>query len=168
MHTTLRNIPNYSGRFSHFYRPRRPLGWVEVQLYSFQDLGTPDGGGGQPHAPTASTTGKDLVPIVQEAAWTPGPVWTGVKSRPDRDSIPDRPARSQSLYRLSYPAHHNYSETGKNSHCTIASLCSWFPCVYKQMLRWFPRFEVATTCFSCSPPDLNLLVTNFIFCIHVK
>ena len=45
---------------------------------------------------------------------------------------------------------------------------SQFPCVYKQMLRWFPRFQVATTCFSCSPPDLNLLVTNFIFCIHVK
>ena len=36
------------------------------------------------------------------------------------------------------------------------------------MLRWFPRFQVATTCFSCSPPDLNLLVTNFIFPIHVK
>ena len=34
---------------------------------------------------------------------------------------------------------------------------SWFPCVYKQMLRWFPRFQVATTCFSCSPPDLNLV-----------
>ena len=45
---------------------------------------------------------------------------------------------------------------------------SWFPCVYKQMLRWFPRFQVATTCFSCSPTELNLLVTNFIFCIHVK
>ena len=45
---------------------------------------------------------------------------------------------------------------------------SWFPCVYKQMLIWFPRFQVATTCFSCSPPDLNLLVTNFIFCTHVK
>ena len=45
---------------------------------------------------------------------------------------------------------------------------SWFPCVYKQMLRWFPTFQVANTCFSCSPPDLNLLVTNFIFCIYVK
>jgi len=43
-----------------------------------------------------------------------------------------------------------------------------FPCVYKQMLRWFPTFQVATTCFLCSPPDLNLLVTNFIFCTHVK
>jgi len=45
---------------------------------------------------------------------------------------------------------------------------SWFPCVYKQMLRWFPRFQVATTCVSCSPPDLNLVATNFIFCLHVK
>jgi len=27
------------------------------------------------------------------------------KSRPHRDSIPDRPARSQSLYRLRYPTH---------------------------------------------------------------
>ena len=42
------------------------------------------------------------------------------------------------------------------------------PSVYKQMLRRFPTFQVATTCFSCSPRDLNLLVTNFIFCIHVK
>jgi len=45
---------------------------------------------------------------------------------------------------------------------------SWFPCVYKQMLRWFPTFQAATTCFSCSPPDLNLVVTNFMFCLHVK
>ena len=48
---------------------------------------------------------KDPVPIVQKAGWAQGPVWTGGKSRPHRDSIPDRPARSQSLYRLSYPAH---------------------------------------------------------------
>ena len=32
--------------------------------------------------------GKDPVPIVQEAGWAPGPVWTGGKSRPHRDSIP--------------------------------------------------------------------------------
>ena len=51
------------------------------------------------------TPGKDPVPILQEAGWAPGPVWTGGKSRPHRDSIPDRPARSQSLYQLNYPAH---------------------------------------------------------------
>jgi len=37
---------------------------------------------------------KDPVPILQEAGWAPGLVWTGEKSRPHRDSIPDRPARS--------------------------------------------------------------------------
>jgi hypothetical protein len=30
------------------------------------------------------------------------------KSQPHRDSVPDRPARSQSLYRLSYSAHTHY------------------------------------------------------------
>jgi len=44
---------------------------------------------------------------------------------------------------------------------------SWFPCAQKQILRRFPTFQVATTCFSFSPLDLNLVVTNFIFCIHV-
>ena len=51
------------------------------------------------------TPGKDPVPILQEAGWAPGPVCTGRKSRPHRDSIPNHPARSQSLYRLSYAAH---------------------------------------------------------------
>ena len=53
-----------------------------------------DGVGGQPHAPAASTPGKDPVHILQEAGWAPGPVWTGGKFRPHRDSIPDHPARS--------------------------------------------------------------------------
>ena len=51
------------------------------------------------------TPGKDAGPILQEAGWAPGPVWTDGKSRPHRDSIPDRPVRSQSLYLQSYPAH---------------------------------------------------------------
>jgi len=54
------------------------------------------------------THGKDPVPIVQEAEWAPGPVWTRGKSRPHRDSIPDSPARSQSLYQLSYPTHQEW------------------------------------------------------------
>ena len=53
--------------------------------------------------PPHFTPGKDPVPVLQEAGWAPGPVWTGGKSRPHRDS----PARSQSLHRLSYPAHAN-------------------------------------------------------------
>ena len=31
------------------------------------------------------TPGKDPAPILQEAAWASGPVWTGGKSRPNRD-----------------------------------------------------------------------------------
>jgi hypothetical protein len=38
---------------------------------------------------------------------------------------------------------------------------SWFPRVFKQMLRWFPTLQVATTCFSCSPPDVNLVANQF-------
>ena len=49
------------------------------------------------------TPGKDLE---REAGWTPGPVWTGEENlAPTRIRSPDRPARSQALYRLSYPAH---------------------------------------------------------------
>ena len=56
------------------------------------------------------TLGKDSVPILQEAGWASGPVWTGGKSRPHRESIPDRPGRSQSLYWLSYPTHYFQSK----------------------------------------------------------
>jgi len=54
------------------------------------------------------TPGKDPVPILQETGWAQGPVWMGGKSHPHRDSIPDRPALSQSLYRLNYPVRHIY------------------------------------------------------------
>ena len=46
-----------------------------------------------------STPRKDPVPILQEAGWDPGPVWTGVENL-----APHCPACSQLLYRLSYPA----------------------------------------------------------------
>jgi len=59
-----------------------------------------------------------------------------------------------------------YSEGPATGHLDTGF--SRFPSVYKQTLRRFPTFQVATTCFSCSPPDLNSIVTNFIFCIHVK
>jgi len=51
------------------------------------------------------TPGKDLVPILQEAGWAPGPIWMGGKSHPHRDLISDCPAHSQSLYLLSYATH---------------------------------------------------------------
>jgi len=56
-------------------------------------------------------------------------------------------------------ARSQYSEGPATGHLDTGFSC--FPCVYKQMLRWFPRFQVATKCFSYSPPDLNLVVINF-------
>jgi len=54
--------------------------------------------GGQRHAPAALPPGKDPAPIIQEAAWTPGPILTGVENlAPTGIQSPDRPARSESL-----------------------------------------------------------------------
>ena len=63
-------------------------------------------------------------------------------------------------------ARSQYSEGPATGHLDIGFFR--FPCVYKQTLRRFPTLQVATTRFSCSPPDLNLVVTNFMFCTHVK
>ena len=35
---------------------------------------------GQCHAPAVTYPGKDPVPIVQEAGWASGPVWTGAEN----------------------------------------------------------------------------------------
>ena len=58
------------------------------------------------------TPGKDPVPIVQEAGWAPGPVWTGAENlAPTRIRSPDLPACSKSLYRLSYRSHSPFGST---------------------------------------------------------
>ena len=38
---------------------------------------------------------------------------------------------------------------------------------FQRMLRWFPRLQVATACFSCSPPDLNFLDPYFMFMLSL-
>jgi len=51
------------------------------------------------------TPRKDVVPIVQETWWSPGSVWTGAENlAPTGIRSPDRPAGSQLLYQLRYPA----------------------------------------------------------------
>ena len=82
------------------------------------------------------TPGKDQVPILQEAGWAPGSVWTGGKSRPHRDSISDLPARSQSLYRLSYRAHDWINKYKEETRKDISKkkrrrqVIFWRNCVY--------------------------------------
>ena len=103
-----------------------PRGWVQVQLYSSmtaaQEGGRVVNSTPRPHF----TPGKHPAPILHEAGWAPGPVWTGGKYSPHRDSIPERPACSQSLYRLSYPAYTgcprrkgpNFGRVFLRSNCT--------------------------------------------------
>jgi len=72
----------------------------------FHDRGTRSGwvvsGTPRPHF----TPEKDPVPIIQKARWAPGSVWTGGKSRPHRDSIPDRPDRNSVTIPTELPGLH--------------------------------------------------------------
>ena len=78
----------------------RPIGEVEV-LH-----GTRRAWGASFTPRPLFTPKKDPVPILREAGWAPGPVWTGAENLPSTGiRSPDRPARSHSLNRLSYPAH---------------------------------------------------------------
>ena len=62
---------------------------------------------------TLFTPGKDPVPIVEEAGWAPGPVWTGAENLAHTGiQSPDCPARSHSLYRLRYLAHNRIHKLG--------------------------------------------------------
>ena len=72
----------------------------------FLDHGTRRGWGVSVTHRPLFTPGKEPVPIVHEAGWAPGPVWTGAENLASTGiRSPDRPARSQSLYRLRYPSH---------------------------------------------------------------
>ena len=55
--------------------------------------------------PGRITPRKDPVPIVLEAGWAPRPLWTGEENFASTEiRSRDRQVRSESLYRLSYPA----------------------------------------------------------------
>jgi hypothetical protein len=90
---------------------------VDVQFDSFFNLGA-RWGSGQRHAPVFLVPGKTRYPSY-EAEWAPEPVWTSVENlAPTGIRSPDRPARSESRYRLSYPL--------INSGCFNFSYISYF------------------------------------------
>jgi hypothetical protein len=82
---------------------------------------------------------ENPVPIVQEPGWAPGPVWTCAKNlSPTGIRSPVRPARSPSLYRLSYPAHKYKVDSYKitvnrtdDEYCCLLVLLSFKP-TYQQ------------------------------------
>jgi hypothetical protein len=93
---------------SHYNRPRRHRGGVEISLYSFFNLGPKWGGWSTPRS-GRFTHGKDPAHILSEAGWAPGSVWTGAENLTPPTGIrsPDLPARAKSR-----PAN-----TTKNTKC---------------------------------------------------
>ena len=92
----------------------------------FLDHGTRSGWGVSVTPRPLFIPGKNPVPIVQEAGWAPGPVWTGAENlAPTGIRSPDRSARSQSLYRLSYPAHKAGQGWGQNVWENDIKLAVW-------------------------------------------
>jgi hypothetical protein len=91
-----KNIITYNIKLNQSNRLEDPEGGRGVALLFFY-FGVRMGGWSSP-SPRRFTHGKDPVPIVQEAGWAPGPVWTcGKISPPTGIRSPDRPARSQSI-----------------------------------------------------------------------
>jgi hypothetical protein len=84
------------------HMPRKPRVRVEVSLYSFFNFGARWGGWSTPR-PGRLTPGKYPVSIVSEGGWASGPDWSGAENLAStRIRSPHHPARSESLYRLSY------------------------------------------------------------------
>jgi hypothetical protein len=89
---------SYKVKLSH-YRPKVAYRMSSIIALLFLNLSTRRGW-------VVSTTHLPLYTQErQEAGWAPGPVWTCAKNlAPTGIRYPDCPARSQSLYRLRYPA----------------------------------------------------------------
>jgi len=79
----------------------------------------------QQHAPAALYPRERPGIHLQEAGWAPGPVWTDGNSRCHRNSIPDRLARGQLLYRLSYRPHPSYFYLNL---CWGTAVAQWLRC----------------------------------------
>ena len=98
-----------------------------------------DGGGWSAPRLGCFTPGKDPVPIVQEAGWAPEPVWMGSENlSPSGIRSPDRPARSESLYRLSYPGPiiNNFNTLNIWHHCLVTGIISPTD---------FPRYDITNS-----------------------
>jgi hypothetical protein len=124
---------------------------------------------GQRHAPAAFYPRKGPVPIVQEAGWTSGPVWTGTENlAPTGIRSLDRSARSQSIYRLSYLAHHGalfftlfryhdstcfglFLAQNQEAKCTSIMWQWYFFYFYSDFLRAWMRSNCSA--FSSKPAD---------------
>ena len=147
----------------------------------FHDHGTRRGWGVSVTLRPLLTPGKDAVPIVQEAGWAPGPVWTGAENLaplgfdprtvqpvairytdyatwPTIIRSPDRPAHSQLLYRLSYCGPHSTLMTLLSLHITAVYLETKNLIIYILLLQKFNEMMFCSTFTMWS--WFSLFVTN--------
>ena len=79
-----------------------PRGWVEVKLYSSMTAAL-EGVSGQQHASAVLYPGRSRYPLYRRLCRPQGRSGRAENLAPTGIRSPDRPARSQSLYRPSYP-----------------------------------------------------------------
>ena len=118
---------------------------------SFHDHGTGRGWGVSVTPRPLFISGKDALPI--EAGWAPGPVWTDAEYlAPTEIRSPYRPARSQSLCWLRYPAHPStrvYTVIAFRPTCSISSgRCDPFHLPVERLAVKF--LSLVRRCWSCS------------------
>ena len=101
------------------------------------------GVGGQCHAPAAFTSGKDPVPIVQEAGWAPGLVWIGAENL--------APTRFQS--RTFQPTASRYTNYAIPAYMTKSGY-SFF------RYRIFPLISLGTSPSKRDVPQIYMFLVN--------
>ena len=79
--------------------------------------------------PGRFTSGKRTGTLLKQPGWAPGPVWTGAEISPQSGiRSPERPTRSQPLYRLRYPGplrctnKHNIEVLSRNHSCRAKAI----------------------------------------------
>ena len=136
-------------------------------------------------SPGSFTPGKDPVPIVWEAGWATEPVWTGAKYlAPTGIRSPNRPAHSESLYRLKLNPLILWPRLCLLYHHQIMMMMMMIKAImkhgYEAPLKWLleancvtcrntclsyrtaiPRYCVAPQCVTCGPVQLRH------FCTHI-
>jgi hypothetical protein len=102
--------------------------------------------------------------FVQEVGWAPEQVWTGAENLvPTGFRTPDRPARSESLYRLSYPGQH----IGNLRKLKLSTLRNYhFPIVHPSDLSSLQVSPPKPILFPILPPPILATGTScyLVFC----
>jgi len=97
------------------------------------------------HAPAAFTSGKDPVPIVQEAGWAPGPVWTAAENlAPTGIQSPDHPSHSSAAIRTTLPGPWEVTVPLRKSTICIC-VCIGYT-VKPRAGAWQHRLQVTCAC----------------------